>query len=75
MRNETRPVIFTRHAQDRMVLRNVIESEAEAIVRAGSWQPDGIKAWLAFGRVPDGREIAVAFIEYPDRLVVKTVMD
>ena len=79
MRNEQRPIRLSKHAERRLVSRNITEAEVEMAIRAGAWELQGLDSWVA--RVPSaGRIVKVAFVETVDEhgepiLLVKTVMD
>lgn len=82
-RNEQRPIIFTRHALERLEDRSITAEEAEVVVRGGAWHPDGTgrngePKWIAEGSIK-GHWIKVAFIETSsgkiEILRVLTVMD
>lgn len=72
MRNETRPVKFSRHATQRMAQRGISQADAEQIVRHGATRPDADSDFIAFGSI-NGRHIEVACLDKGDHIFVKTV--
>lgn len=66
-RNESRPITWSAHALQRLVERQVVQADAEAIIRSGAWHADGVGSqgepkWAAEGAV-SGQHIRAVFVE------------
>lgn len=82
-RSEDRPIIISKHARERMELRDISEAEVESVVRSGARYldeitPAGENKYVAHGSLI-GQTVKVAYLETTDDegapiLLVKTVM-
>jgi hypothetical protein len=66
-RDEQRPITFSAHALERIDERGVSCGQAEQLIRAGAWEPDGVgikgdPKWVVYGG-PFGAYVGVAFVE------------
>jgi hypothetical protein len=78
-----KPVVFTRHAREKMVERLTIESEVIQTIREAAWQAAEMgkqraSKWYPFGKEHKGtfytgKDVEPIFVEESDRIVVVTV--
>jgi hypothetical protein len=83
MSERSKPVVFTRHAQERCARRGAAETDAIAAIRSGKREPAQRGLWLyrlnlEYQREWGGKwhavqQIAAVVAEEADRLVVVTV--
>lgn len=71
-RNETRPITYSIHAEERLVERGISKASVEAVIRAGAWQQDGPDTFKALVRAK-GVLLQVAFADRGSHLHVITV--
>jgi hypothetical protein len=71
-RDETRPITYSKHAEERLAERGVAIADVDRVIRAGAWQRDGVDTFKAFVR--SGRVLLqVVFADKGSRLHVITV--
>lgn len=78
-----KPIVFTRHAREKMVERLTNEAEVIDAIRETTWQPADkgrhrSSKWYPFrkqhkGTFYAGKDVEPVFAEEPDRIVVVTV--
>jgi hypothetical protein len=78
-----KPVVFTRHARQRLVERGTTEEEVVGAIRDAPWvQTDrrryAVTKWYPFGHEHEGsfytgKDVRAIFVDEPERLVVVTV--
>ncbi|MCS7265365.1 MAG: DUF4258 domain-containing protein [Armatimonadetes bacterium] len=83
MVDRTKPIVFSQHAQEKMLDRGATESEVIAAIQTGSVEPARKGRWLfrknfSFnsswrGKFYAIKQVSPVVIEEPDRLVVVTV--
>jgi len=78
-----KPIVFTRHAREKMAERLATETEIIQTIRETTWQPaekrrHRASKWYPFrqehkGTFYAGKDVEPVFAEEPDRIVVVTV--